>query len=77
MSEDEYSKIMIAKGEKAKTEKERNKIAKEYAENAKKYYSNNKQRSILSFNDQVNKLNGYIAFKYEEIEEQYNLIFYQ
>ena len=32
MSEDEYSKMMIAKGEKAKTEKERNKIAKEYAE---------------------------------------------
>ena len=51
MSEDEYSKMMIAKGEKAKTEKERNKIAKEYAENAKKYYSNNKKRSILSFND--------------------------
>lgn len=73
MSEDEYSKMMIAKGEKAKTEKERNKIAKEYAENAKKYYSNNKHRSILSFNDQVNKLNGYIAFKHEEIEEQYNL----
>ena len=72
MSEDEYSKMMIAKGEKAKTEKERNKIAKEYAENVKKYYSN-KQRSILSFNDQVNKLKGYVSFKYEEIEEQYNL----
>ena len=72
MSEDEYSKMMITKGEKAKTEKERNKIAKEYAENVKKYYSN-KQCSILSFNDQVNKLNGYIEFKYEEIEEQFNL----
>ena len=72
MSEDEYSKMMITKGEKAKTEKERNKIAKEYAENVKKYYSN-KQRSILSFNDQVNKLKGYVSFKYEEVEEQFNL----
>ena len=47
MSEDEYSKFMIAKGENAKTEKARNKIAEEYAENMKKYYSSN--TSILFF----------------------------
>lgn len=73
MSEDEYSKMMIAKVENAKTEKQRNKIAEEYAENYKKYYSSNISRSTLSYKDQVNKLDGYIGFKYEEIEEQYEL----
>lgn len=73
MSEDEYSKMMITKGENAKTEKQRTKIAEEYAENIQKYYHSNKYRSILSYNDQVNKLDGYIAFKYDEIEKQFNL----
>lgn len=73
MSEDEYSKMMIAKVENAKTEKQRDKIAEEYAENYKKYYSSNISRSTLSYKDQVNKLDGYIGFKYEEIEEQYEL----
>lgn len=73
MSEDEYSKLIIAKGENAKTEKARNKIAEEYAENMKKYYSSNTSHSVLSFNDQVNKLDGYIEFKSEEIEEQFEL----
>ena len=35
MSVDEYSKMMINKGENAKTEKQRDKISKEYAENMK------------------------------------------
>lgn len=73
MSEDEYSKMMIAKVENSKTEKQRNKIAEEYAENYKKYYSSNISRYTLSYKDQVNKLDGYIGFKYEEIEEQYEL----
>lgn len=73
MTEDEYSKMMISKGEKAKSEKERKKIAQEYAENMKKYYSSNNSRSILSYNDQINKLKGSIGFKYEEIEEQFEL----
>ena len=73
MSEDEYSKIMIDKIENAETEKQRDKIAEEYAENIKKYYSSKITRSKLSYNDQVNRLNGYIGFKYEEIEEQYEL----
>ena len=73
MSEDEYSKMMIAKVENAKTEKQRDKIVEEYAENYKKYYSSNISRSTLSYKDQVNKLDGYIGFKYEEIEEQYEL----
>ena len=65
--------MMIDKIENAKTEKQRDKIAEEYAENLKKYYSSNISRSKLSYNDQVNRLNGYIGFKYEEIEEQYEL----
>lgn len=73
MSEDEYAKMVIAKGENAKTEKARNKIAEEYAENMKKYYSSDISRSILSYKDQVNRLDRYIGFKYEEIEEQFNL----
>ncbi|MBR3255807.1 MAG: hypothetical protein IKF97_06340, partial [Clostridia bacterium] len=73
MTEDEYSKMMIAKAENAKTEKERNKIAEEYAKNMKKYYPLSKPYSILNYNNQVNKLNGYIAFKYQEIEEQLEL----
>ena len=73
MSKDEYSKMMIAKGKNAKTEKQRDKISKEYAENMKKYYSSNISRSTLSYNDQINRLDGYIGFKYEEIEEQFEL----
>lgn len=73
MSEDEYAKMMIAKGDNAKTEKQRDKITAEYVENSKKYRSIAESRTILSYNDQVNKLNGYIGFKYDEIEKQYNL----
>ncbi len=73
MTEDEYSKMMIAKIEKAKTEKERNKIAEDYAENTKKYYSLTKTYSTLSFNNQVNRLNGYIEFKSKDIENQFEL----
>lgn len=73
MTEDDYSKMMFAKIEKAKTEKERDKIAEEYAKNIKKYYSLIKPYSTLSFNNQVNRLNGYIEFKFEDIENQFEL----
>ena len=73
MTEDEYSKMMFTKIEQAKTEKARDKIAEEYAKNMKKYYPYTKPYTILDFNTQVNKLNGYIAFKSIEIEEQLNL----
>lgn len=73
ISEDEYTKMMITKGENAKTEKQRAKITEEYVKNIQKYYSSNNNYSILSYNDQVNKLNGYISFKYKESEEQFNL----
>ncbi len=73
MTEDEYSKMMFGKIEKAKTEKERNKIAEEYGKNMKKCYSSTKSYSTLSFNNQVNRLNGYIEFKFEDIENQFEL----
>lgn len=73
MTEDDYSKMMFAKIEKAKTEKERDKIAEEYAKNMKKHYFLTKPYSTLSFNNQVNRLNGYIEFKFEDIENQFEL----
>lgn len=73
MTEDDYSKMMFAKIEKAKTEKERDKIAEEYAKNMKKHYPLTKPYSTLSFNNQVNKLNGYIEFKFEDVENQFEL----
>ena len=73
MSVDEYSKMMIAKAEKAKTGKERDKITEEYAENMKKYYSSNISRSVLTYKDQINRLDGYIGFKYEETDEKFEL----
>lgn len=73
ITEDEYTKLMISKAEHAKTEKVKDKIIKEYLENTSKYYPSQKAYSVLSFNDQVNRLNGYIEFKSENIEEQYEL----
>lgn len=73
MTEDEYTKIMIAKGERAKSLKEKEKIAEEYSENMKKYYPFIKPYSTLSFINRVNTLNGYIKFKSETIEEQFEL----
>lgn len=67
MTEDEYTKIMIAKGERAKSLKEKDKIAEEYSENMKKYYPFIKPYSTLSFINRVNTLNGYIKFKSETI----------
>lgn len=73
ITEDEYTKLMISKAEHAKTEKAKDKIIKEYLENTSKYYPSQKTYSVLSFNDQVNRLNGYIEFKSENIKEQYEL----
>lgn len=73
MSVDEYSKMMIAKAEKAKAGKERDKITEEYAENMKKYYSSNISRSVLTYKDQINRLDGYIGFKYEETDDKFEL----
>ena len=57
----------------AKSFKEKDKIAEEYSENMKKYYPFIKPYSTLSFINRVNTLNGYIKFKSETIEEQFEL----
>lgn len=73
MTEDEYTRLMFSKINRSKNEKEREKITKEYQENVNKYYPYKKPYSVLSFNDRINILNGYIEFKSEDIEEQYEL----
>lgn len=73
MTEDEYSKMMIAKANSCKDKKERDKIANEYAENMQKYYPHIPNYSVLSFNDNISSLNGYILFKKEDVQQQFDL----
>lgn len=73
MTEDEYSKMMFAKADSCKDKKERDKIANEYAENMQKYYPFRKKYRTLSFNDNINSLTGYILFKKEDVQQQFDL----
>lgn len=73
MTEDEYSKMMIAKANSCRNKKERDKIANEYTENMQKYYPHIPNYSILSFNDNIGSLNGYILFKKEDVQQQFDL----
>ena len=73
LSEDEYVHMMFAKIRNAKSEKERDKLSKEYADNMQKYYPYRKKYTTLSFNDNVGALDGYILFKIDTIEQQFNL----
>lgn len=73
ITEDEYSKIMFAKANSCKDKKERYKIANEYAENIQKYYPFRKKYRTLSFNDNINSLTGYILFKKEDVQQQFDL----
>lgn len=73
MTEDEYSKMMIAKANSCKDKKERDKIANEYAENMQKYYPHIPNYSTLSFNDNISSLTGYILFKKEDVQQQFDL----
>lgn len=73
MTEDEYSKMMIAKANSCKDKKERDRIANEYAENMQKYYPHIPNYSTLSFNDNVNSLTGYVLFKSEAVQQQFDL----
>lgn len=73
MTEDEYSKMMLAKADSCKDKKERDKIANEYAENMQKYYPFKKIYRTLSFNDNINSLTGYILFKKEDVQQQFDL----
>lgn len=73
LSEDEYVHMMFAKIRNAKSEKERDKLSKEYADNMQKYYPYRKKYTTLSFNDNVGALDGYILFKINTIEQQFDL----
>lgn len=73
LSEDEYTHIMFAKANVAKSKEERDKIGKEYAENIKIYYPYTKKYRTLSVNDDIGSLNGYILFKTDTIQQQYDL----
>lgn len=73
LTEDEYTHIMFAKANMTKSKEERDKIGKEYAENMKKYYPSKKNYRLLSVNDDISTLDGYILFKVDTIKQQYNL----
>lgn len=73
LSEDEYVHMMFAKIRNAKSDKERDKLGKEYADNMQKYYPYRKKYTSLSFNDNVGALDGYILFKIDTIEQQFDL----
>lgn len=73
LSEDEYVHMMFAKIRNAKSDKERDKLGKEYADNMQKYYPYKKKYTTLSFNDNVGALDGYILFKIDTIEQQFDL----
>ena len=73
LSEYEYVHMMFAKIRNAKSDKERDKLGKEYADNMQKYYPYRKKYTTLSFNDNVRALDGYILFKIDTIEQQFDL----
>ena len=65
--------MMFAKIRNAKSDKERDKLSKEYADNMRKYYPYRKKYITLSSNDNVGVLNGYILFKIDTIDQQFDL----
>ena len=73
LTEDEYTHIMFAKANIAKSKEERDKIGREYTENMKKYYPYTKKYKTLSVNDDISSLDGYILFKADTIQQQYDL----
>lgn len=74
LTEDEYTHIMFAKANMTKSKEERDKIGKEYSENMKKYYPYKKKYRLLSVNDDISTLDGYILFKVDTIKQQYDLL---
>lgn len=73
LTEYEYTHIMFAKANMTKSKEERDKIGKEYAENMKKYYPYKKNYRLLSVNDDISTLDGYILFKVDTTKHQYDL----
>ena len=73
MSEGEYIRLMQNKIGNAKTQKEKDTLYAEYLEILEKYYPIRGKYITLSYNEDVSKLDGYIMFKIDTVEEHFNL----
>lgn len=73
MSVDEYIRLMRNKIETAKTQKEKDTLYAEYLEVIEKYYPIRGKYTTLSYDEDVSKLDGYIMFKIDTVEEHFNL----
>lgn len=73
MSESEYIRLMQNKIGNAKTQKEKDTLYAEYLEVIEKYYPIRGKYTTLSYDEDVSKLDGYIMFKIDTVEEHFNL----
>ena len=73
MSEGEYIRLMQNKIGNAKTQKEKDTLYAEYLEVIEKYYPIRGKYTTLSYDEDVSKLDGYIMFKIDTVEEHFNL----
>ena len=73
MSESEYIRLMQNKIGNAKTQKEKDTLYAEYLEVIEKYYPIGGKYTTLSYDEDVSKLDGYILFKIDTVEEHFNL----
>ena len=73
MSEGEYIRLMQNKIGNAKTQKEKDTLYAEYLEVIEKYYPIGGKYTTLSYDEDVSKLDGYIMFKIDTVEEHFNL----
>lgn len=72
MTEDEYSKMMFAKADSCKDKKKETKLQMNMLKICK-ILSFQKKYRTLSFNDNINSLTGYILFKKEDVQQQFDL----
>lgn len=73
MSKSEYIRLMRNRIETAKTQKEKDTLYAEYLEVIEKYYPIRGKYTTLSYDEDVSKLDGYIMFKIDTVEEHFNL----
>ena len=73
MSEDEYIRLMQNKIGNAKTQKEKDTLYAEYLATIENYYPIRGKYTTISYDEDVSKLDGYILFKIDIVEEHFNL----
>ena len=73
MSESEYIRLMQNKIGNAKTQKEKDTLYAEYLEVIEKYYPIRGKYTTISYDEDISKLDGYIMFKIDTVEEHFNL----